>query len=140
MITLLTCFIWSLSEWHSASLQMCVIRHSIHPVTEKSVMMCNCLFSYGLHTEQYHIYPLPSFIILNVWYYFGKFWVQCHSVEFSWRNYGKSALSCANLCAFQLNNHPFWYNFHWIKNITIVKLIWFWFEYKMRFVIYSRTK
>ena len=52
MITLLTCFLLSLSEWSFSYLQMWVIINSIHLVTEKSVLMCNCLFWHGLHTEK----------------------------------------------------------------------------------------
>ena len=34
---------------------MCGITHSIHPVTSKSVLMCNCLFCHNLHTEELRI-------------------------------------------------------------------------------------
>ena len=52
LITLLTYFLWFLSEWSLASLQMWGITHSIHPVTTKSVLMCNRLFCHKLHTEE----------------------------------------------------------------------------------------
>ena len=42
---------------------MCVITHSIHPVTEKSVLMCNCLSCHSLHTEKLRISNVSESII-----------------------------------------------------------------------------
>ena len=55
LITLLTCFLWSLSEWYFSSLRVWVITHNIHPVTEKSVLVCNCLFLQILGTKELRI-------------------------------------------------------------------------------------
>ena len=52
LITLLTYFLLSLSEISFASLQMCGIIHSIHPVTVKLVLMCNCLFYHIVYTDK----------------------------------------------------------------------------------------
>ena len=63
LITLLTCFLWSLCEWSLAYLWMCGITHSIHPVTKKSVLMCSFLFCYILHTEELRITIISESIV-----------------------------------------------------------------------------
>ena len=63
LITLLTCFLWFLSEWYFASLQICVITHIIHPVTTKLVPVCDCLFCHSLHTEKLRISNVSESIL-----------------------------------------------------------------------------
>ena len=51
-ITCLTCLLLSLYEWSFAYLWMWGMTHNINPVTEKSVLMCNCIFYYKLNTKE----------------------------------------------------------------------------------------
>ena len=63
LLTLLTYFLWSLSEWSFISLLMCGITHRIHPVNSKSVLMRNFLFCHGLHTEKLRLYNISESIL-----------------------------------------------------------------------------
>ena len=62
-ITLLTCFLWSLSEWSLEYLRILGITHSIHPVTAKSVLMCNCLFCHNLHSEELRLSKISDSLL-----------------------------------------------------------------------------
>ena len=42
---------------------MWVIPHSIHPVTEKSVLMCNFRFCHSIHTEELRISNISESIL-----------------------------------------------------------------------------
>ena len=63
LITLLTCLLWSLSEWYFVSFWMCGITHIIHPVTAKLVLMCNCLVCHILHTEKLRLSNVSKSIL-----------------------------------------------------------------------------
>ena len=63
LITLLTCFLWSLYEWSFAYLWVWVITHSIHPVASKSVLICICLFCHILHTTYFTLFNISESIL-----------------------------------------------------------------------------
>ena len=61
--TLLTCFIWSLFEWFSASFLMWGITHRTHPVTAKQLLMCIFLFCHWWHTEELRLTTIDKSIL-----------------------------------------------------------------------------
>ena len=63
LITLLTFFLWFLSEWSYASLRMWGITHIIHPVTAKSVLMCNFLFCHKLYTVELRLSNISESLV-----------------------------------------------------------------------------